>query len=91
MDSKQAVARARQFLADHYDDIDDVLLEELERTDGGNGAWQVTLSFARPTASPSRLDTILARPLQRHYRLLTVVDTSGEVRSMKIRELHQPV
>lgn len=27
MDSKQAVARARQFLADHYDDIDDVLLE----------------------------------------------------------------
>jgi hypothetical protein len=91
MDSRQAVARARQFLADHYDDIHDVLLEELERTEGGKGDWKVTLSFARQTAVSSRLESILARPLQRHYRLLTVDDTTGEIRSMKIRELHQQV
>ena len=60
-------------------------LEEIESgTEGGSDVWRITLSM--PNSTPSALAGLL-NPYPREYKTFTVVKSTGEVTSMKIREI----
>jgi hypothetical protein len=64
-------------------------LEEVESTRAnGEDAWLITLSWIRPDdlAGSSSLAELLGRG-KRDYKSFTVLKSTGEVTSMKIREL----
>jgi len=64
-------------------------LEEVESTKvNGEDAWLITLSMIRPDdlAGSSSLADMLGKG-KRDYKSFTVLKNSGEVTSMKIREL----
>jgi hypothetical protein len=66
------------------DRTQELRLEEIESaTEGGTEVWRITLSM--PDRSPmSALDMFSTR---REYKTFTVVKSTGEVTSMKIREM----
>jgi len=85
---KEAVAKAVEFAEDMLRERNvmsppygsEILLEEVERAkDGPNDVWLITLSV------PAR--TPLGPIGRREYKLFTVRGDTGEVVSMKIREL----
>ena len=80
---KDAVARAVQFALDTLEPprISDLLLEEVEsKVVGGQDVWLITLSMPRPGVfGPS--------PRARDYKTFTLDGETGEVLSMKIREV----
>jgi hypothetical protein len=80
---KQAAQAASDFMVGLYSDkgISDIRLEEVELSE--DQCWLITLSFSSPTGSA--LDGLLAR--RRHYKVVKVDRNTGEVLSMKIREL----
>ena len=57
-----------------------IRLEEVTTT-AGEDAWLITLSIVDPDSSP------FSRKGSRDYKSFTVLKNSGEVTSMKIREL----
>jgi hypothetical protein len=76
---KKAVAFAREVLEANR--TGDILLEEVEpATFGGKEAWEITLSLPDP-----RLSFVLGA--QRQYKTFTVDGETGQVLSMKIRQL----
>jgi len=59
-------------------------LEEIESaTEGGTEVWRLTLSM--PDRDP--MNVLSAFSPRREYKTLTVVKSTGEVTSMKIREM----
>ena len=59
-------------------------LEEVESaTEGGVDVWRITLSM--PETNP--MNVLAAFSARRDYKTFTVVKASGEVTSMKIREM----
>ena len=59
-------------------------LEEIESaTEGGKEVWRITLNM--PDSNP--LNALAAFNTRREYKTFTVVKGTGEVTSMKIREI----
>ncbi|MCA1630377.1 MAG: hypothetical protein LC785_04065 [Acidobacteria bacterium] len=85
IDVKQAAQLASDFIVGLYSDqtISDVRLEEIELSEDERH-WLITLSFPSPVTS-----NVLGLPVagRRQYKILKVDRESGEVLSMKIREL----
>ncbi len=85
IDGKQAVENATKFLRNMVgDNLRDVRLEEIELSPDGQD-WLVTLSFLK-RGFPSAFSEILAQALPREYKLFTVSASTGDVRSMKIKQ-----
>ena len=89
---KEAAQKAADFCQQIFPDAQDVLLEEVERDDL-NKFWFITISYLTTaakrtsTAIPAgAMEQIFPR-FERRYKNLKVDATTGEVVSMKIREL----
>ncbi|OLC74780.1 MAG: hypothetical protein AUH72_21315 [Acidobacteria bacterium 13_1_40CM_4_65_8] len=89
MDVQSAVGKATTYLRALYGGaVDDVMLEEVERTPSSH--WNVTLSFKRPGAvayNPMAKALGVPEADYRYYKVFTIDDRSGEVLSMKIRQI----
>ena len=93
-DVKSAVRAARNYFSDLYENVVDVRLEEVELTDNERH-WTVTLSGLFPPPPPTVDDPAFATvmsgvfgaPRERVYKTLTVDARTGEVQSMKIRQV----
>ena len=82
--AKEAAHIAVSYLSELYDDpksLQDVLIEEIERSDDGR-YWYVTLGYTRPKL----FDFFGARPLPREYKVFEIESATREVKSMKIRK-----
>ena len=88
MDVQKAVGEATNYLRALYGgSVDDVLIEEVERSLGGE--WLVTSSFSRPgVVSRDPITKALGLPgtEHRYYKVFTIDDGTGEVTAMKIRQ-----
>lgn len=84
IDVKQAAQLASKFIVGLYSDetISDVMLEEVELSEDSK-YWLITLSFPAPPNSVGQLLGIKGR----RYKIVKVDTETGEVLSMKIREL----
>jgi hypothetical protein len=87
LDARGAVTHAAAYLVEIYGDtVSDVLLEEIEKTDSLTGSWwRVTLSFLRTNAPDGGFVMYTSKP--RLYKVLEVDAATGNIRSMKIRDL----
>ena len=88
--TQNSMAFAREALG--ADRIKGLQLEEVESAEeGGTGVWRITLSMII-SPDPEQLGPVgaaiaaLAQP-RREYKIFTVLRQTGEVTSMKIREL----
>lgn len=90
MNVKEAVSLAKQHLLDLFADekLTNVGLEEIEFNKSAD-EWVVTLGFSRPWDEPrNTLAAIAQAPhLRRTYKVMRVSNGSGEVVSMKTREV----
>jgi hypothetical protein len=77
---KQAVTKAAEYFADLYhDQFTNVLLEEVELS---NGYWLITLGYDRAPVLPR-----FGLKGPRAFKVFKVDGETGEVISMKIREV----
>ena len=90
---KEAVHNASVFATETLgrERTEGLRLEEVESTDvGGHEAWLITLSMVAPPQSTigavNAALYALAEP-KRDYKIFTVLKTTGDVISMRIREL----
>lgn len=87
VDLKRAVQIATNVIRDLYHNVEikDLLLEEIEKSDG---TWLVTMSFTRELRSSS-LEPLLGVPpkSQRLYKRIRIDAQTGEFLGMEIREL----
>ena len=91
LDVKEAAKKARDFLISLHPNIKHPLLEEVEIDDSGS-YWYITLSY--PVVDPPRyieetggfVDE-LSYPTYKEYKLFKIDVKSGEVLSMKIRNI----
>ena len=90
--AKEAVAAAAAYMKDIYGNPEGLLVEEIEQ-DSANRVWRVTMGFwlALPPRRPSGLNALaeMMEPIRvkRTFKALEVSMDSGEVMSMKIRQL----
>ncbi|HEY0083585.1 MAG TPA: hypothetical protein VGB61_12400 [Pyrinomonadaceae bacterium] len=84
IDVKQAAQSASNFIVGLYSNetISDVMLEEVELSEDEK-YWLITLSFPAPSSSSHQLFGRSGR----RYKIFKVDTDTGEVLSMKIREL----
>ena len=89
MKVKDAVAQAKSYVADLFDEerLTNIGLEEIE-LDAGVQQWIVTIGFSRPWDQPRNSFAALATsPLPRRaYKVVRINSESGEVISVKNRE-----
>lgn len=90
MDVKEAVARAKTYLAELYSDekISNVGLEEVELNDQSN-TWTITIGFSRPWDEPRNpFAAITSQPLvlKRSYKIVRVSNIDGTILSVKNRD-----
>jgi hypothetical protein len=90
IDVKQAAQSASEFVGELFpaNTVSDVRLEEVELSEDGSH-WLITLSFP-PPASLSRGSSGpfgVSSPAPRQYKIFKIKADTGEVQSMKIREL----
>lgn len=90
---QEAVQRAADFCKQIYPEAQDILLEEVEREE--EKFWLITISFLIQATRrdgggfpgmAAAMEQMLPR-LERRYKSLKVDGQTGEVVSMKIREL----
>lgn len=90
MDVKQAVAHAKNYIIDLFADekLSNVGLEEVELDDESD-VWIVTIGFSRPWDEPrNTLAAIATANLPRRaYKIVRIANRSGEVISVKNREI----
>lgn len=83
---KSAKAAAIQFLAEDTV-LDELMLEEVE-LDEVHNAWLITLGFNIPEKNSSRgIGALIGQQFKRKYKVFQVDVESGQVKSMKIREV----
>ncbi|MGF1515258.1 MAG: hypothetical protein ACFB5Z_16380 [Elainellaceae cyanobacterium] len=94
-DVKTAVKSAYQYIQEFQDlmgaDLDDLRLEEVELSEDEK-TWLVTLGYDVPIKRKSALDEMMQsinapRGFKREYKLFAVNASTGEVESMKIRQV----
>ena len=83
IDVKQATQKAKEYLAAFFPDAETVQLEEVELTDDKTH-WYITLSYEG--VSHSVASSLLVGKSVR-YKLFKLEAESGEVISMKIRDI----
>ena len=95
---KEAVRIAVEYVRDLYapDELLDLRMEEVELS-GSAKYWFVTLGFSRPEVRkrPSQLcatgsamiEMLRPQVVEREYKVATINAKSGEVQSMKIRQV----
>ena len=76
---KDAVARARDFLLELESTAGQLQLEEVQLSEG-RGRWLITLSYILPGPLPTE-------PQPRKFKVFHINSRTGEVISMKIRQL----
>lgn len=94
MDVKEAVRKAKAWVADTYADeqISHIGLEEVT-FDEARAEWRVTIGFSRSwNPIPLRNPLALSRDPsgQRNYKVVEIRDKDGEVVGMKDRILETP-
>jgi hypothetical protein len=84
LDVKEAARKASEYFAGLYSDkeIENVQLEEVEISDDGK-YWLITLSYPVFPLEISSVQFIG----KRKYKLFTIDAETGQVKSMKIREV----
>jgi hypothetical protein len=87
----QAAKAAASYLLQIYPAAQQVRVEEVELTDD-DSYWMITLGFLLPDEDPNRVGIATSVALsmtgpRRIYRIFKIDRRSGEIRSMKIREL----
>jgi hypothetical protein len=92
VDVRSAVGAAQQYFISLQDKIgfgtEDLRLEEAELSEDKKH-WFITLGFIRPvdkTINPVA-DLLAIRNYEREYKVFKIDATTGEVQSMKIREV----
>lgn len=91
-DVKKAVMTARNYLQSLQDmmggSLEDLKLEEVEISEDEKH-WFVTLGFTRPTEKAANKlgETLALSQSSREYKIFKIDSETGEVRSMKIREV----
>lgn len=80
-----------EYVKNIFSELFDTRLEEVELSDDGKN-WFITVSFIRQLPAMSVAEKISMinsgiNPSERDYKLITVDAETGEVRSMKIRQL----
>ena len=95
---KEAVRIAFEYVRELYapEQLIDLRLEEVELSDSGK-YWFVTIGFSRPElkkqqrevepAAGSVLSLLRPQTLDREYKVVTINAKSGDVQSMKIRQV----
>lgn len=91
MDLKEAIATAKQYIAEIYQDehVSDIELEEIEHEEGMN-RWRVTVAFSRPWKTPKTraqevLENIGAMSSDRRSVKVVTMHDDGTVASVKDR------
>ncbi len=82
---KEAAEKAAEYFRDLYGDrFTNVLLEEAERKAGlgGRRYWVITLGYDRPSSLPQ-----FSKKGPRQFKVFEVDAKTGEVASMKVREV----
>jgi hypothetical protein len=92
MDSKEAIKAGFKYLMDLFPNDSDVRLEEVEK-DAEKDNWLITFSLSgipeKTMLSNLQLaGVLLPNNAKRRFKILTIESATGEVISMKIRELH---
>lgn len=85
---KEAVNTAIKFVVEMFsqENLMGLRLEEIELSEDGLW-WYLTLSFVRGTSPGAIASAMSGGSTNREYREVHVSATSGEVRSVKIRQL----
>lgn len=85
---KEAVKIATECLGSLYEGMDlrDVLLEEVRLSDD-NQFWLVTLGFTRPVSVNPVWEALGGESFKRENKVFEISTDTGEVRSMRIREV----
>ncbi len=92
IDVRQAVIAAKEYLQSLRDQIgmliEDLRLEEVELSDDKK-FWLITLGFSRPAykAKNPLADLTDSPKYEREYKIFKIDSETGEVQSMKIREV----
>jgi len=90
MDVKDAVKKAIEYVTDVFqtENIVNVGLEEVT-LDETNNVWEITVGFSRPWDYPKQGIVIEFQPQnpKRQYKVVSIDDETGEVKSIKIRAL----
>lgn len=92
MDVKEAVRKAKEYVGDVFaeDRIVDVALEEVE-FDHSDEKWKITIGFSRHWSAPSLYQNVAKSVggvmAERAYKLVLIDDVSGEVLSVRHRNL----
>ena len=93
MDVKQAVRTAKDYLADLMADegIENLGLEEVQFDEVAQ-RWNVTIGFSRPWDRKNALTAALTEygRSDRSYKVLSIDDADGRVKSLKDRILESP-
>lgn len=87
MDVKEAVQIAKEYLDDLYDgeDITDIGLEEAVFNNELDN-WDITIGFSRPW--DTRNSVVTALRLRRSYKVVSIDDATGQVKSLTDRILN---
>lgn len=92
MDVKQAVSKAKRYLAEVFSDeeISDIRLEEVE-FDKADKTWLITLGFLQPDfempVDRALRKTSLHRPVRHSYKIVKIPENDNEIPSIKTRIL----
>jgi hypothetical protein len=78
-----AVKLAAAYLQQFYPKVEDLLVEEVELSDG---VWQITLGFADPTYRSGIAAALGPERKPRIYKVFKIDRETGEIVSMKMRE-----
>ena len=86
----EAIERAKEWLLSTMsgENISNLGLEEVEHCPG---YWNITLGFSRPWDEARTAMTVLsgAVVMRRTYKIVTIDETTGEIVSMKSRDVEQ--
>ncbi|MDF5717484.1 MAG: hypothetical protein PUP93_27370 [Rhizonema sp. NSF051] len=93
LDARGAVMAAKKYFDEIQEligsTLQDILLEELELSEDKN-FWLITLGFNRPvlkTKNPLFPELVASPEYKREYKLFKIDSETGEVQSMKIRQV----
>ncbi len=93
IDARGAVMAAKKYFDDMQElignTLQDILLEELEISEDKK-FWLITLGFNRPlpkTKNPLFPELVPSPEYKREYKLFKIDSETGEVQSMKIRQV----
>ena len=90
MNVKDAVKKAIEYIADIFksENPESIGLEEVILNEHEN-IWEVTIGFSRPWDYPimGLVTGLQAQRPKRQYKIVRIDNESGEVKSIKIREI----